>query len=307
MPGSTSANFHEGSRSEYLAQYVFASFGTAVPVPHQEDTGLDLYCTVTERIGQQVWPKAYFAVQVKSDASAWRFPNPDSVRWLVEHPLPIFLCIVNKRDASLQIYHTCPRFYAWSLPPLPDSLELNPGTRGEGECVQWKDGISFSLSAPILAFTITEIQNDAFKEEAKDVLNYWLDIEEQNLRRVKSGILGCSMPYKYKTNEKGEGGIVFHRITNPSAADTKRAIISFEVQLAWIAETLFRNGDIGGAVRAALLHRHWFKDDDDHQARSLAPMNMTLGDKLGKKSYVFQAIDELGANLDKELEKVRSA
>jgi hypothetical protein len=305
MPGSTSANFHEGSRSEYLAQYIFASFGTAVPVPHQEDTGLDLYCTLTERIGQQIWPRAYFSVQVKSDASAWRFPNPDSVRWLVENPLPVFLCVVDKRDASLQIFHTCPRFYAWSLPPLPESLELTPGTRGDGECVQWKDGTSYSLSAPILAFTITEIQNDAFKEQAKDVLKYWLDVEEQNLRRVKSGILGCSMPYKYKTNEKGDGGIVFHRITYASAEDTRRAIRSFEVQLGWIAETLFRNGDIRGAVRAALLHRYFFNDETDPVSNSLNQIHGVLGDMLGKKIYIYQAIDELSESLDKELEKAR--
>src|SRR6266702_3192987 len=29
-PGAVAANFHEGSRSEYLAQYVFAMFGTSV-------------------------------------------------------------------------------------------------------------------------------------------------------------------------------------------------------------------------------------------------------------------------------------
>ena len=95
MPGSTSANFHEGSRSEYLAQHVFASFGTAIAVPHQEDTGLDLYCTLPERIGQEIWPRAYFSVQVKSDTSPWKFPNPQSVRWLVEHPLPVFLVPVS--------------------------------------------------------------------------------------------------------------------------------------------------------------------------------------------------------------------
>jgi hypothetical protein len=37
MTGSIAANLHEGSRSEYLAQFVFSSFGTAIPVPHQED------------------------------------------------------------------------------------------------------------------------------------------------------------------------------------------------------------------------------------------------------------------------------
>ena len=56
MPGAIAANLHEGSRSEYLAQYIFASFGTAVSVPHQEDSGIDLYCTLTERIGSRAWP-----------------------------------------------------------------------------------------------------------------------------------------------------------------------------------------------------------------------------------------------------------
>ena len=31
--GALAANLHEGSRSEYLAQYIFASFGTQFPFP----------------------------------------------------------------------------------------------------------------------------------------------------------------------------------------------------------------------------------------------------------------------------------
>ncbi len=58
MVGAIAANLHEGSRSEYLAQYVFASFGTAMAVPHQEDSGIDLYYTLTERVGQRAWPRA---------------------------------------------------------------------------------------------------------------------------------------------------------------------------------------------------------------------------------------------------------
>src|SRR4051794_14153724 len=92
--GATSANFHEAGRSEYLAHYVFSSFGTSVPVPRHEDTGLDLYCTLTERIGQRLWPIASYNVQVKSTPDPWEFPDERSVKWIVEHPLPVFLCIV---------------------------------------------------------------------------------------------------------------------------------------------------------------------------------------------------------------------
>jgi hypothetical protein len=78
MVGAIPANPHEGSRSEYLAQYVFASFGTVVPVPPHEDSGIDLYCTLTERLGQRAWPKAYFAVQVKSTMDPWIIDSADS-------------------------------------------------------------------------------------------------------------------------------------------------------------------------------------------------------------------------------------
>ena len=60
MVGSIAANLHEGSRSEYLANFVFSSFGTAIPVPHQEDLGLDIYCTLFERVGQRAWPRSYY-------------------------------------------------------------------------------------------------------------------------------------------------------------------------------------------------------------------------------------------------------
>jgi hypothetical protein len=94
MVGSLATNLHEGSRSEYLAQFVFSSFGTAIPVPHQEDSGLDIYCTLLERDGQRAWPRAYYSVQVESTMSPWVFGSAESVRWIIEHPLPIFLCIV---------------------------------------------------------------------------------------------------------------------------------------------------------------------------------------------------------------------
>ena len=53
-----------------------------------------------------------------------------------------------------------------------------------------------------------------------------------------------------------------------------------------------------------LLHRYWFKDLNLSQASSLTNIHKALSDKLGKKDYIFQAIDEFGTSLDKELEKV---
>jgi hypothetical protein len=78
--GAIAAGLHEGSRSEYLAQYVFSMFGTSVPVLHQEDHGIDLFCSLTERKGRRAWPVAYYSVQVKSIGDPWLFEGADSVQ-----------------------------------------------------------------------------------------------------------------------------------------------------------------------------------------------------------------------------------
>ncbi|HUA40355.1 MAG TPA: hypothetical protein VMA32_02230 [Streptosporangiaceae bacterium] len=51
-PGAIATNFYQGTRSEYLAQYVFSMFGTAAQVPHEADVGFDLACTLT----RTAWP-----------------------------------------------------------------------------------------------------------------------------------------------------------------------------------------------------------------------------------------------------------
>jgi hypothetical protein len=187
--GSLATNPHEGSRSEYLAQYVFSSFGTAIPVPHQEDTGLDIYCTLVERIGRRSWPLAYYSVQVKSTMEPWVFGSPESVRWIVQHPLPIFLCIVLKREAKILVYHTAPRFAAWILPFHKERLELIPGleTRAQTINTSWEIGSSFELKAPILNFTIQQALDDTFRAQLAAVLKFWIEIDMENIFRIKCG------------------------------------------------------------------------------------------------------------------------
>src|ERR1700724_567716 len=89
--GATAANFHEGSRSEILADYLFSAWGTVTPARRQSDYGLDLYCTLTETIGHRARVQEYFSVQVKSsDGALWAFNDTASIKWLVDHPLPLF-------------------------------------------------------------------------------------------------------------------------------------------------------------------------------------------------------------------------
>ncbi len=299
MVGAIAANLHEGSRSEYLAQYVFASFGTAMAVPHQEDSGIDLYCTLTERIGSRAWPRAYFSVQVKSTMDPWIMDSQESVQWLVEHPLPIFLCIVDKSNARLRLYHTSPRFYAWSLPPLPSHLELVPTSDPDGKCTQWEGGSTFSLSAPVLDASLEQLLDDKFHRQAWEILRFWIDIDLENLARIKAGIHSFKMPDRYSTNAIDPSAWVTQGINK--APDLDLAMDHAKECVAYLSTQLHRRGDLPGAVRCAMLLRHFFGSDTGGEVHD-AHLHTAINKRVRRdKSYLFAGVDSLNEMIDDKL------
>jgi hypothetical protein len=200
--GATAAGFHEGSRSEILADYLFSAWGTVTPVRRQSDYGLDLYCTLTEKIGQLARVREYFSVQVKSeDHAIWRFDDADSVKWLVEHPLPLFLCRVNKKAGVVRVYHTIARFQIWSLGRLPGSVELIPGDGHNGEFDPCAGLPTCSLSAPILEISLADLTDDGRMEQLRAVFEYWVALDRDNCELVRAGLLRFRRPSSYETNK----------------------------------------------------------------------------------------------------------
>lgn len=299
--GALAENFHEGTRSEYLAQYVFASFGTAISVPQQEDTGVDLYCTMTERIGARAWPRHHYSVQVKSTMSPWRFDSRESVRWLVEHPLPLFLCVVEKSSARLRLYHTQPRFFVWATRELPDSLELVPEDSNHGKSIQWNEGTRFSLSAPIVDRTIGELLDDGVWTEVRSVIDVWLRAEQENQARFTMRVPIFSMPYKYETNNATfEGGTVFTGSSLPNRVDGVRA--SLGELLPWLAQAYRFQDDLRGAARTALLLRYLYPEYKGPGTPDAQMVHPVINQALGlKPEYMHEGVDLLSRKLDELL------
>jgi hypothetical protein len=295
--GSLAANPHEGSRSEYLAQYVFASFGTVVPVPHQEDTGIDLYCTMTERVGARAWPRHYYTVQVKSAMSCWKFDTYESVRWLIQHPLPLFLCVIDKATARIRLYHTLPRFLVWATGVLPNTLELVPEDVREGKSMQWSDGKTFSLSAPIIDRTIMELLDDNVWAQARSVIDFWLQAEQRNLARHTMGVPVFSMPSTYKTNTTSIIGTVSQENNLPERIEPVRATLG-EI-LPWLAHTFWRKDDLRGMARAALLLRYLFPEYEGPETPHAHLVHPIINKALGLQGgYVFEGVDLLAQRFD---------
>ena len=296
--GSIATNLHEGSRSEYLAQYVFSSFGTAVPVPHQEDTGLDMYCTLLEPDGRRAWPRAYYSVQVKSTMEPWIFAGPESVRWIIEHPLPIFLCVVRKAEARILIYHTTPRFAAWILPLHKTRLELIPGTETRARPVEtsWEEGSSFELKAPILDFTIQEALDDTFRAQLATVLKFWIDNDLENIFRIKCGNHHFQAPYEYETNAIDVSGGTSEFGGPFSEQSVQRAEAVLKELLRHITTHHYKKNElVSAAIYATALRRlspiYKPGEFNPHDAFLHSELNNRFG--MSPATYAYQAVDTL--------------
>ena len=304
--GSIATNLHEGSRSEYLAQYVFSSFGTAVPVPHQEDTGLDIYCTLLEPDGRRAWPRALYSVQVKSTMKPWIFDGPKSVRWIIEHPLPIFLCVVRKKEARILVYHTTPRFAAWILPFHKTRLKLILGTETRARSVEtsWEEGSSFELKAPILDFTIQQALDDSFRARLATVLKFWIDNDSENIFRVKCGNPNFQAPYEYETNTAdGTGGTI--EFGGPfSEQSAQRAEAVLKELLGRIATHHYKKKElVSAAIYATALRRlsPIYKQGEYIDASLHQDLNNRFG--MSPPTHVYQAVDTLRQMLVDKLEQ----
>jgi hypothetical protein len=306
--GAIAANLHEGSRSEYLAQYVFSSFGTAVSVPHQEDHGVDFYCTLTERIGQRAWAKESYTVQIKSGYLPWIFRSRESIKWLIEYPLPLFLGVVDKKASKLHVYHTAPRFYTWGLGKFPDSLELIPTQETEGQSTQWYGEFKFSL-VPILDIEVARLGDDDYWRNARSVLEFWIENETKNLTRVRSGLHIWEMPSKYETNVVPGGGRVQQWLYKPSEELLHIAIRHLSECLECIGSQLDATGEFKAAVLIGLLYRYMHQkfsvfSDDKNATGKLTFLFHNLLDRLpeNERTYVFAGIDKIQATVDTLLE-----
>ena len=294
--GSIAPNLHEGSRSEYLAQYVFSSFGTAVPVPRQEDTGIDIYCTLLEPEGRRAWPCAYYAVQVKSDIKRWICDSEESVRWIIEHPLPIFLCVVRKKEARILVYHTTPRFAPWILPFHRTRLELVLGTetRAQSVVTSWDQGSSFELKAPILDFTIQRALDDSFHAKLATVLKFWIHNDQENIFRVKCGNPNFQAPYEYETNKAGgiRGTKAFGGQFSEESAQRAEAVL--KELLSHITTHHYKNKELVSAAIYATALRRLSPIDGDvtrHDMFLHSELNNRFG--MSPPTYPYQAVDTL--------------
>jgi len=252
MTGSIAANFYEGSRSEILAHYLFSTWGAVSPVLRQSDYGIDLYCTLTERVGRRARVRDYFSVQVKSTQEPWIFNDQNTVKWLLEYPVPLFLCTVDKKKALVRVYHLASRFEVWALGELPDKIELTPGKGPSGKAEEWRGPGNYSFSAPIIEAGLQDFLDTDRMEKLQRVFASWVDNDRDNLTFIRQGLLRFRRPMRYQVNEVPTIDVQEERRL-PNRDMLKRGLFRLAEAISCLGGQVAALGDRAFALQAALL------------------------------------------------------
>ncbi|RWX46880.1 hypothetical protein H206_03511 [Candidatus Electrothrix aarhusensis] len=206
MPGAIAKNAQEGTRSEYLAQYALSAFGTAIPVPHPEDSGIDMYCTLGRRIGRRFLVENPYFVQIKSHPEPICYEGFDEVKWLLSHKYPFLICIVNKGKARIELYQTLAISTLIAKKNFKKII-LHPTTK-EGEDyfshIIEEDSVDIFLGNPIARFTLTNFSDNQFKKKISDSIKSWIELDQENINLKETGYTLYRIPESWKTNEKVE-------------------------------------------------------------------------------------------------------
>jgi hypothetical protein len=242
--------------------------------------------------------REYYTLQVKSDGQTWRFNDRESVKWLLEHPVPIFLCMINKKKGQVRVYQVLKRFHVAAMGELPDSLELIPGESEEGTF----DGSLANISAPILNLEWSHLVDEEKMLRMREVFAHWVRMDRDNRDLVRQGLLRFRATSKYRANEIVNEGIFELGLAWADPQLLKRGIRCLAEQVECIGGQLGLQGERLLALEAALLldqlqrkHPEAFENDIRFADRVPGMLGMIvnngLNEALGSSGYLYAGLE----------------
>jgi hypothetical protein len=168
-----------------------------------------------------------------------------------------------------------------------------------GQSTEWSGNYKFRL-VPILSIEMAQLASDpAYAQNARDVLEYWIAVENRNLARMMVNIRGWEMPANYETNRMPHGGRISQWLGRPSQELLNNSVRDLSGHLEVLARQLHDTGYRVAAVETAMLFRRLTKDfpaafpSHVPAGGMLTYIAMSLNNSLGKNSYVFEGLDAL--------------
>jgi len=209
--------YRQGDRAEYLAQYILSALAITVPVPRQEDVGIDFHCSLLRRKGKSLYPGIPFNIQIKS---AGKVVKKDGVRFggitkkgswkkhqieqLCQTDTPLLVGLVDLKKQTLDLFSTITRYFVlsnWRGTGFPREVAMIPyiplgeGHLGVGELENLADRADMPntlwklpLGQPIVSITIAESEKTKRCEEIKELLEPFLRIDQENAVCFRIGL-----------------------------------------------------------------------------------------------------------------------
>jgi len=226
MPGTRPAGFHEGDRAEYLTTFVLSSIAAVIPVPRQEDYGIDHLCALTQRAEQSLYVKKAFGVQVKAASvrklcyggfgkkgnkkGKWRSWE---VEWLYKQDYPMFIASVDNKTWQLKLYSTIRMWWvrwmrgrpcqvnlipdqeSFSGPPEDEPYsyqELDVSDDGYGDGREWE----VPLGRPVIDVKVSDLESKEVRDQLYQCLDRWISLDRRNITHHQLGI-PCSFQFAH--------------------------------------------------------------------------------------------------------------
>lgn len=203
MSGGIAKNAQEGTRSEYLAQYALSAFGTAVPVPHPEDSGIDIYCTLGRRVGRRFLVENQYLVQVKSTKEPITYSGSDEVKWILSHNYPFIICVVNKSTLELELFQTLALSMLGSkkgIKSLSLVFKSSPTNEYFPQLIE-TDNVTLYLGQPIASFCVADLAAEEKKSVIAKTIKSWIELDQENIGLKETGFTMYRVPDSWNANE----------------------------------------------------------------------------------------------------------
>lgn len=173
-----------------------------------------------------------------------------------------------------------------------------------GQSTEWIGDYKFRL-VPILCIELAQLASDPdYAQNACNILEYWITIENHNLTRVRANLHGWEMPDRYETNVLPGGSRVSQWLGRPSEELLNDGIRHLSECLELLGRQLHDTGNIVTAAEVALLQRHLHKNFRAAFGNELNPGGLlsyvcsSLNKLLGTRRYVWEGVDELQTLID---------
>lgn len=196
-----------GDQGEYVAAHLLSQICSVVPVPRQEDHGVDFHCAILEKDGSLLLQGESFDVQIKRldagsvviDAGGSPKKRYQVVWHLGGRPNPFLLGLVNRAQSALELYSTS-NLWEVRWDGIPLRLQLVPGGKrevtfegpqGARSCAR------VALGAPVvrLAYRVQEnavaLPGPDELEQARNALRAWTRLDDWNRVMARWNVPVC--------------------------------------------------------------------------------------------------------------------